>query len=225
MRLVVTPLMRQLLRDAEHPDIDPGITTISWRDLTAAYEQSDYAARNVSLRSLCLGSEVVFERIDYAPMASSNNLKSSRGDRIRRNTASEKSPELASLLEELQRRLEQRRYDDMVRDVTARERLAEAAKDTSLSAYKEQLRFGAHVISMMAVFSLLGYFASFRLFPQADRVAARLLCGVVGMFTAMVVETVLFVIRDGSRGTGVETRRNQTSTETKTTSSAKPHVE
>lgn len=192
MRLVVTDEMRKLLVAANLPDVDPGAATVSWRNLAAAYERSDYASRHVSLRSVCRGSEVAFERSDYAPTRGNGNGGPSSS--ARRTKPFEKSSEVTTLLEELQRRLDQKRYDHMVRDVTARERRAEAAKDSSLSAYKEQMRFAAHVISMMAVFFLMGYFASHRVFPDSD--AARLLCGVVGMFAAMVVETLLFTIKD-----------------------------
>ena len=214
MRLVVTEEMRKLLVAANLPDGDPGAATVSWRNLAAAYELSDYASRHVSLRSVCRGSEVAFERADYAPTGGNGNGGPSSS--ARRTNPFEKSSELTTLLDELQRRLDQKRYDHMVRDVTARERRAEAARDTSLSAYKEQMRFGAHVISMMAVFFLMGYFASHRVFP--DSAAARLLCGVVGMFAAMVVETLLFAIKDareeadrgGGGGGGGGRRRKST---------------
>ena len=52
MRLVVTEEMRKLLVAANLPDVDPGAATVSWRNLAAAYERSDYASRHVSLRSV-----------------------------------------------------------------------------------------------------------------------------------------------------------------------------
>lgn len=71
-----------------------------------------------------------------------------------------KTPELVAHLESLQRKLDQQRYDTMVKDVTEAERRAKEAADSSLVTYKDQLRFGVHVITMMGAFFVFGYVGS-----------------------------------------------------------------
>jgi hypothetical protein len=195
MRLDVTPAMRQLMEDAGCSDLDG--STISWSDLKAIYARSDYATRNISLRSVCKGSSIVVSKSDNKctamTMSAARRALKPTESTIESRTESSKPPKLISHLQDLQNRLDQKEYDRMIRDVTVRERRAEAEKDTSLSTYKEQMRFGAHVIAMMAVFFLVGYFASFRVVTSE---ALRVLCGIFGMFTAMVVETTLFIFKD-----------------------------
>jgi len=191
MRLVVTQTIRQLMEDAGHPY--PDDSTVSWSDLKEAYARSDYAARQVSLRSVCRGSSIAFDADTPARHSSSATGNSDEPLPKCRAMPSTKSQELRDHLQALQNRLDQRLYDHMVRDVTAQERCAEAAKDVSFSNYKEQMRFGAHVISMMVVFFLFGYFAATHVVASD---AFRVLCGAVGMFAAMVMETALFIFRD-----------------------------
>lgn len=184
--------MRDLLADAGHSC--PEETTVSWSDLKAAYARSDYAERRVSLRSVCHGSSIAFGNETSPHSSSSPHVAIQSSDSTTSTKAAPtKSPDLIRHLQDLQNRLDQKLYDRMVRDVTSAERRAEAAKDVSLSSYKEQMRFGAHVISMMAVFFLFGYFACVRVVPSE---ALRVLCGVVCMFAAMVMETVLFIFKD-----------------------------
>lgn len=202
MRLVVTPTIRQLMEDAGHPCRDD--STVSWSDLKAAYARSDYAARQLSLRSVCRGSSIAFEGDTRVPRSSSTMpvtsvaAMSNDSETKAKKNAPTKSQELRSHLQQLQNRLDQRLYDRMVRDVTAQERCADAAREVSFFNYKEQMRYGAHVISMMVVFFLIGYFAAARVVASD---ALRVLCGVVGMFAAMVMETALFIFRD-ARDTG-----------------------
>lgn len=82
-----------------------------------------------------------------------------------------KSPELVKHLEELQKRLDQRLYDDMVKDVTEEERKLKEKYDNGLSTYKDQLRYGAHVMSMMAAFFAFGYVASLTVFSSLGAVS------------------------------------------------------
>jgi hypothetical protein len=187
MRLAVTPAIRQLMDDVGHKELDEvgaEDATVAWNDLKQMYARSDYAARYVPLRLVCKGSSIAFDR---------------PGGKCNGASSSQKSEELVKHLEELRKQLDQKLYDRMVRDVTARERHAEAARGTSLAVYKEQMRFGAHVVSMMAVFFLFGYFASSRVVASD---AFRVLCGALGMFAAMVMETMLFIIRDTKQHDG-----------------------
>lgn len=71
-----------------------------------------------------------------------------------------KSPELQAHLDKLQRQLDQKRYDAMVKDVTEAERKAqEEAESGGLKTYKQQMSYGVHVVAMMAAFYLFGQFA------------------------------------------------------------------
>lgn len=82
-----------------------------------------------------------------------------------------KSPKLVKHLEELQKKLDQRLYDEMVKDVTEGERKLKEKYDYGLSTYKDQLRYGAHVMSMMAAFFAFGYVASLTVFSSLGAVS------------------------------------------------------
>lgn len=72
---------------------------------------------------------------------------------------SSKTPELQAHLDELKRKLEQDKYDAMVKDVTVNERKAAEASHGGFVTYKQQISFGMHVLVMMASFYLFGYIA------------------------------------------------------------------
>ena len=149
---------------------------IGWSELKQLYEASDYKSRGISLRDVCQGTGLVLEKP---------------------GKVSTKSRELVRHLKCLQEKLDRKKYDEMVRAVTRRER--QAAKDReylSFQSYKEQMRFGAHVLTMMAVFFLFGYAISYRLFQSN---AYRSACGIVFMFLSMVFETLLFVMKSSKQ--------------------------
>lgn len=151
--------------------------TISWDELKDLYMQSGYASRGIRLKTICQGSSIEPDK--------TVSLGSVGGQK--------KSPELVKHLEQLQRRLDQKLYDDMVKDVTVGERRAREQEGVSFRGYTEQMRFGAHVVSMMAVFFMFGYMASYRLFESESH---RILCGIVLMFCGMVMETVLLCLKE-----------------------------
>lgn len=142
--------------------------TIEWNELKSIYRASGYAEKGISLEDVCQGGGIYTGKQDEVP--------------------STKSPELVQHLEKLQRALDQKQYDQMVRSVTSKEK-----KDVSgFHTYKEQMRYGAHVVSMMAVFFAFGYALGWRLF---DSMAYRAVCGIISMFIAMVLECLLFILR------------------------------
>ncbi len=83
----------------------------------------------------------------------------------------------------------------MVADVTGAERAAAAAAAGGFSAYRAQLAFGAHVLAVMGAAYAAGHAAGGAV--TADR-ALRPAFGLVAMFTAMVLETLLFAVRAGA---------------------------
>lgn len=151
--------------------------SVTWDDLKRMYAVSGYSERHIGIKKVCEGSSIIVAR--------ENKKKEDSGPRG-------KSPELVKHLEGLQKKLDQRLYDDMVKDVTEGERKLKEKYDYGLSTYKDQLRYGAHVMSMMAAFFAFGYVASLAVFSS---LGARLVVAIVLMFGAMVVETLLFVIR------------------------------
>jgi hypothetical protein len=158
---------------------------IAWSELKRIYEASDYKSRGISLRAVCQGSGIVME----TP-----------------SRVSTKTPELVNHLKSLQEKLDKKKYDEMVHAVTVRERRAVKDREyVSFQSYKEQMRFGAHVLTMMAVFFLFGYAISYRLF---DSNAYRSLCGIVFMFLSMVLETLLFVMKSSKEKTPVPKKMN-----------------
>lgn len=178
MRLRVTESISKLIRDVEKEDRSSDDVihqeTVTWNELKELYTRSGYASRGITLKRVCHGSSIDFPR-------------------VRRRRTDGKSPELVRHLEMLQRQLDQKQYDAMVKDVTAGERLARERHDMSFSGYKDYMRFGVHVMSIMAVFFMVGYAASYRVFHSES---LRILCGVVLMFCGMVMETILLVIKE-----------------------------
>ncbi len=160
--------------------------TVSWDELKELYMRSGYASRGITLKSVCQGSSIDLPKA-----------------KVRRTDG--KSAELVRHLEMLQRQLEQKQYDAMVKDVTVGERLAREREELSFSGYKEYMRFGVHVMSMMAVFFMFGYAASYRVFHTES---LRILCGVVLMFCGMVMETILLVIKENKIPPRVKKRMN-----------------
>lgn len=190
MKLRVTESISTLIHDVEKNDLDvDGIEnqeTISWDNLKELYRRSGYASKGIRLRAICQGSSIELPKV-----------------RVRRTDG--KSPELIKHLDQLQRRLDQKRYDAMVKDVTAGERVARQRETFSFSGYKEYMRFGAHVLSMMAVFFMFGYAASYRIFHAES---LRILTGIVLMFCGMVMETILLVIKENKGSSKPKKRMN-----------------
>lgn len=145
--------------------------TIEWDELKRIYKASGYAEKSISLEDVCRGGGIYTGEQNKVP-------------------PSTKSPQLVRHLEKLQKALDQKRYDEMVRCVTSKEKKWEDS--TGFHSYREQMRYGAHVISMMGVFFAFGYALGWRLF---DSMAYRAVCGIVSMFIAMVLECVLFILR------------------------------
>lgn len=103
-----------------------------------------------------------------------------------------KPPELQRRLDELRARLEQQQYDRMVSDVTQDERKAAERREGGLVNYRQQIGFAVHVLAMMAAFYAFGHVAGMAL--TSNRVLHPII-GLVFMTSALVLETVLFIIR------------------------------
>lgn len=106
--------------------------------------------------------------------------------------ARQKSPELQARLAKLQAALEQQHYDRMVHDVTEKERAAATAAEGLFRSFKDQLSFGIHVLVMMGTFYALGHVAGRGLSLKTSVHAA---CGLVGLVLALLLESVLLIIR------------------------------
>eukprot|EP00249_Psilotum_nudum_P008599 c21395_g1_i2 orf=238-912(+) len=100
----------------------------------------------------------------------------------------EKSPELKVRLEKLQDLADRKAYNELVKDVTRSEQKREC-----FSSYKDQFGFGLHV--MVTMFT--GYLVGFALFRAqfGDNIALHTAGGLLGLVIAMLVETLLFIIR------------------------------
>ncbi|CAN7066501.1 hypothetical protein IGI04_039697 [Brassica rapa subsp. trilocularis] len=100
----------------------------------------------------------------------------------------EKSEELKLRLLKLREIAERKEYAELVRDITPRKQVEEP-----FSSYKDQLGFGLHVGLTMFTGYLVGY-ASFRaLFNRNPALSAA--GGILGLVLAMLVETLLFIIK------------------------------
>ncbi|KFK26893.1 hypothetical protein AALP_AA8G307300 [Arabis alpina] len=100
----------------------------------------------------------------------------------------EKSEELKLRLVKLREIAERKEYAELVKDITPRKQVEEP-----FSSYKDQLGFGLHVGLTMFTGYLVGY-ASFRaLFNRNPALSAA--GGILGLVLAMLVETLLFIIK------------------------------
>jgi hypothetical protein len=83
---------------------------------------------------------------------------------------------------------ERKEYAELVKDITPKKQVEEP-----FSSYKDQLGFGLHVGLTMFTGYLVGY-ASFRaLFNRNPALSAA--GGILGLVLAMLVETLLFIIK------------------------------
>ncbi|EFH42205.1 hypothetical protein ARALYDRAFT_918360 [Arabidopsis lyrata subsp. lyrata] len=100
----------------------------------------------------------------------------------------EKSEELKMRLLKLKEIAERKEYAELVKDITPKKQVEEP-----FSSYKDQLGFGLHVGLTMFTGYLVGY-ASFRaLFNRNPALSAA--GGILGLVLAMLVETLLFIIK------------------------------
>ncbi|XP_010445426.1 PREDICTED: uncharacterized protein LOC104728092 [Camelina sativa] len=100
----------------------------------------------------------------------------------------EKSEELKLRLVKLREIAERKEYAELVKDITPKKQVEEP-----FSSYKDQLGFGLHVGLTMFTGYLVGY-ASFRaLFNRNPALSAA--GGILGLVLAMLVETLLFIIK------------------------------
>lgn len=103
----------------------------------------------------------------------------------------EKSEELKARLKKLQEASERKEYEELVKDITPKKVVEEP-----FSSYKDQLGFGLHVVVTMFTGYLVGYFAFRALFNQSPAMNAA--GGILGLVGAMLVETLLFILRASS---------------------------
>lgn len=106
-----------------------------------------------------------------------------------------KSKELQDRLAILQKNVEQASYNKMVSEVTKAELKAEALKGGALRTFKQQISFGLHVLVMMGTFYVFGHVAGAAI---SNKVSVRAACGMGGLVIAMLLETVLLIIRTTS---------------------------
>ncbi|XP_074270199.1 uncharacterized protein LOC141593142 [Silene latifolia] len=139
--------------------------SIPYQSLRAIWTSSDAATRP-SLSLLLQGSSFIF-----------NSPK-----------PREKSEELKARLKKLEELAERKAYAELVKDITPRKPVNEP-----FSSYKDQLGFGLHVIVAMFTGYLFGFLAFRALFSKNPVMSA---CGgILGLVLAMLVETLLFIIR------------------------------
>ncbi len=107
-----------------------------------------------------------------------------------------RDPALEARCASLRRALDRAAYDDMTRDVAAR---PPAAGGLKMSALTRDLGFAAHVVTVAAACFVGGAFVGRSIVmnggDQSD-VAVPAVCGAVAAFAAMIVEALLFILRD-----------------------------
>ncbi|XP_058085104.1 uncharacterized protein LOC131232699 isoform X1 [Magnolia sinica] len=104
----------------------------------------------------------------------------------------EKSEELKERLRKLAELAEKNEYEELVKDIKPRK-----GNDEPFSSYKDQLGFGLHVALTMFTGFLVGYAAFRALFNHSAVMNAA--GGIFGLVCAMLLETVLFIIRTSSQ--------------------------
>ncbi|KAI3855660.1 hypothetical protein MKX03_030517 [Papaver bracteatum] len=104
----------------------------------------------------------------------------------------EKSKELQERLKKLSDLAERREYKELVKDITPVEQT-----DEPFSSYKDQVGFGLHVAVAMFTGYLVGYAAFRALFNHNPVMNAA--GGILGLVFAMLLETLLFIIKSSSK--------------------------
>ncbi|CAL1373384.1 unnamed protein product [Linum trigynum] len=100
----------------------------------------------------------------------------------------EKGKELKARLRKLEELAERNAYQELVKDITPSKETTEP-----FSSYKDQLGFGLHVGLTMFTGYLVGYAAFRALFGHSPAMSAA--GGILGLVGAMLLETLLFIIR------------------------------
>jgi len=118
-----------------------------------------------------------------------------------------KSEELKARLKKLEELAEKKAYAELVKDITPKEDDSEP-----FSSYKDQLGFGLHVVVTMFTGYLVGYAAFRALFNHSP--VMNVAGGILGLVGAMLVETLLFIIRTSnqdsrSSSSASELKKNQ----------------
>ncbi|CAF1756214.1 hypothetical protein F2Q70_00004695 [Brassica cretica] len=128
----------------------------------------------------------------------------------------EKSEELKLRLLKLREIAERKEYAELVKDITPRKQVEEP-----FSSYKDQLGFGLHVGLTMFTGYLVGY-ASFRaLFNRNPALSAA--GGILGLVLAMLVETLLFIIKT-SKDDQIQSSNSSSSSSSSSNSSFTPTI-
>lgn len=110
-------------------------------------------------------------------------------------------------LKKLEELAEKKAYAELVKDITPKEDDSEP-----FSSYKDQLGFGLHVVVTMFTGYLVGYAAFRALFNHSP--VMNVAGGILGLVGAMLVETLLFIIRTSnqdsrSSSSASELKKNQ----------------
>lgn len=103
-----------------------------------------------------------------------------------------RSEELEARMGKLRLRAAEREYQALVQDVTRSER--EERERVPVSSALREVGYGVHVLTVMAACFVASLIAGRRAFTEP---AAQVLFAAAGMLVALLVETGLFIIRDG----------------------------
>ncbi|KAL1561821.1 hypothetical protein AAHA92_04478 [Salvia divinorum] len=139
-----------------------------------------------SLRTIWFGSESGSRPDLSSLLAGSNFAFTSPAPR-------QKSEELKARLRKLEEAAERKAYRELVKDITPMKPVNEP-----FSSYKDQLGFGLHVVVTMFTGYLVGYAAFRALFGHSPPMSAA--GGILGLVGAMLVETLLFILRYSDLG-------------------------
>ncbi|GAB2275238.1 hypothetical protein Dimus_009998 [Dionaea muscipula] len=118
--------------------------------------------------------------------------------------AREKSEELQARLKKLEELAESKAYEELVKDIMPRK-----AIDEPFSSYKNQIGFGLHVLVTMATGYMVGYAAFRALFSHNPIMSTA--GGILGFVLALLVETLLFIIKTSSIDQGYSASSSSTS--------------
>ncbi|CAM6121538.1 unnamed protein product [Calypogeia fissa] len=114
----------------------------------------------------------------------------------------EKSEELKARLKKLQELADKKQYDELVHDITKH-----TIEPEYFSSFKDQLGFGLHVVLTMFTGFVFGYAIFRSLFRETPVLHAA--GGALGLMAGMILETLLFIVRDAQREKYEEIKRKQ----------------
>lgn len=197
MEVENTESVREVLRLASADEKLLDRSTVPWEAVLDAVRtvRRETNADDVWLHTACRGATLTYPKPD---------------------PPKPRNPELVKRLAKIKAEIDRKKYDAMVKDVDP----SVSSKDyVYMSTYTDQLGLGVNTVVLMGTLFALGYYVGTKLAGGSGRDPGQnilpLCLGLAGAFLGMILETLLFMIRNNrtgeAGGKGARVRREKSS--------------